>query len=332
MIFPICSPYHPIFGERNCEVYSLYSFRDAFRFSYERRIFLPQSSETTFTDIYTYRAFYGSLDPQIVGFNFSSKNLVGSAYTERLIRESYGFGFSGSYRWFSVDVLKENEEKGYFLNFSNNFLSITGGWDGGLSAGSSIGNKIFIKGSYYSSLDTLWGVGLGIRGGNFLAYLIGGKGMVGEISLKLSSLQFLGLYNKTSKLNSIILTAKYGEILGFSFVGGKRVWGGSLINSPEIQGKISIKSSIFSAYSGGAFIFEDKIYRISGGTSLRLLKYKNAVSIYPRFEVYYEENGRLWINGGAEVVFYEDLKIGAFYESWDGTGGFRFEIFWRLWD
>jgi len=118
MIFSICLPYHPIFGERNCEVYSLYSFRDAFRFSYERRIFLPQSSEITFTDIYTYRAFYGTLDPQIVGFNFSSKNLVGSAYTERLIRESYGFGFSGSYRWFSVDVLKENKEKGYFLNFS----------------------------------------------------------------------------------------------------------------------------------------------------------------------------------------------------------------------
>jgi hypothetical protein len=170
-------------------------------------------------------------------------------------------------------------------------------------------------------------VGLGIRGENFLAYLIGGKGMVGELSLKLSSLQFLGLYNKTSKLNSIILTAKYGEILGFSFVGGKRVWRGSLINSPEIQGKISIKNPIFSAYSGGAFIFEDNIYRISGGTSLRLLKYKDALGIYPRFEVYYEENGRLWINGGAEVVFTGILRSGRFTKVGMGLGGLGLRSF-----
>jgi|GEM_PF-1064407 len=334
MIFPICLPYHPIFGERKCEVYLLYSFKDAFRFSYERTVFLPPASETTFTDIYTYRAFYGISDFQTVGFNFSSGNLVGSAYTERVIYENYGFGFSGKYKWFSVEVLKGKrgeEEKAYFLNLSGWVFSITGGWDGGPSFGATLGNRFFLRGAYYSSLDTFWGVGLGFMWENLRAHLMGGRGILGEISIKFSNFQILGNYNRTLKLNSGILTFKYDEILGFSLVGGRRIWGDKVVNSPEFQGKVSLKNPIFSAYSGGAIILKDT-YRISGGAILNFLRYKDAIRFYPKIEAYYEENGRVWINGGIDAIFYGDLRIGVFYEMWVNDRWIRLEISWRLWD
>ncbi len=334
MIFPICLPYHPIFGERNCEVYLLYSHNDAFRFSYEKVVFLPVNSESTFTDIYTHRAFYEVLNPQTVGFNFSSKNLVGSAYTERILSENYGFGFSGRYRWFSAEVLKgrrgKKEEKAYFLSFSEKIFSLTGGWDGGLSLGASVGGNVFLRGAYYYSLDTILILGLGFKRENLKAYVMGGKGIVGELSLKFMDFRLIGSYNKTSKLNSSVITIIYGEILGISVVNGMRLWNKE-VNSPEFQGKLSIRNPIFSVHAAGAVILNDRIYRLSGGAILNFLRYKDAVEFYPKFEAYYEDNGRLWINVGIDAVFYRDLKIGVSYDRWEKSG-FRVEVSWRLWD
>jgi len=49
-------------------------------------------------------------------------------------------------------------------------------------------------------------------------------------------------------------------------------------------------------------------------------------------DTYYEDNGNLWVNAGVEVIFYKDLRIGAFYDYWKGGQTIGVKVLWRLWD
>lgn len=338
MIFPLCSPYHPLFGYRNCETYSLTYFYDIPRFIYEGTIALGSFSGSTFTDIYTYRTIYDTVNYQTVGFNFHSQNVVGGAYTERInINENYAFGFIGRYRWFSGLVLKGKrypyEEKAYFVNFNYGNLSVGGGWDGGYSFGGSFGDKIFLKGLYYSSYDTVFGGGLGYRGDNFTVSLLGGYGLLADFLFLISDFQISGGYNLTKRLNDAFITLKYGDFTGLSLVYGKRPLGeGEYIDYPEVQGFINVKNPWFSAYLKGVYLTQRVVYRIAGGIQLNFLRFKEIAELKPVLDTYYEDNGSLWVNAGGEVVFYKDLHIGAFYDYWKGEQTVRVKVLWRLWD
>lgn len=338
MIFPLCSPYHPLFGDKNCETYSLIYFYDIPRFTYERTIDLGGFSSSTFTDIYTYRTIYDTLNYQTVGFKFHSPNLVGEAYTERInIEEDYAFGFIGRYKWFSGLALKgtvyPDEERAYFVNFVYGNLSIGGGWDGGYSFGGSFGDKIFLRGLYYSSYDTVFGGGLGYRGDNLAISLLGGYGFLADFLLIISDFQISGEYNLTKKLNDALIMLKYGDFAGLSLIYGKRPWGRfGYIDNPEIQGFIGFKNPLFSAYIKGVYVFQRVVYRVASGVQLNFLRFKEIAEFKPILDTYYEDNGNLWINAGGEVVFYKDLHIGAFYDYWKNSQTIRVSVLWRLWD
>ncbi len=124
IIFPFCTPEHPLFGYRRCEVYDYVYFFNSPRLSKETTIIPPSPSYETFTDIYTLRTVYDTSDNQTVGFKFVSKNITASAYTEKMGSvENYAFSMFGRFKGFAVYVVKGKrypyEEKAYYVGCGN---------------------------------------------------------------------------------------------------------------------------------------------------------------------------------------------------------------------
>ncbi len=336
MIFPLCSPFHPIFGPRNCEIYTFQYFYDSPRFTYEKTFNLPEFSQRTFTDIYTHKTIYDTIDYQTVGVSFSSPNLILNAYTERLINiENYAYAIIGRFLGFTGYVFKGSRggynERGYFASYDGDWFNVSVGWDGGLSAGASVGKDIYLKGMYYTSLDTLMGAGAGIKGGNYDLWFVGGKGIMGNLYMFYRNFDFEASYLRSGLLNSGYAELSYMQRLGVAFVFGKRPYmKDSILESPEIQGLLGYKFKWMVFKIFGIYDWEGR-YRVRGKMGFRF-GFRDIVVLYPNLDAYYEQDGDLWVSIGGNLIFYEDLSVGAFYDEWKGNRTVRIDVRWRLWD